>query len=139
NPDQSPAGFRTAEGQGSPRTRRPGPARDAPPRVDPDAERRAGSGHSGHARIAVVGRRRRRRDGFRRYRRTGHAMPLQRLPAPDRAALRRARRPGIGRARRRALRELPEDAARTRTPGPPPGPARAAERKKPLEETFEDG
>src|SRR5262249_51805180 len=66
-------------------------------------------------------------------------MSLQRLPAPDRAALRRSRGPGIGRARRRAIRELFEDATRTRTPGPPPGPTRAADRKKPVEETFEDG
>src|ERR1700741_1365294 len=66
-------------------------------------------------------------------------MSLQRLPAPDRTSLRRARGPGIGRARRRALRELPEDAARTRPPGPPPGSTRAAGRKKPLEETLKGG
>src|SRR5262245_46259554 len=66
-------------------------------------------------------------------------MSLQRLPSPDRAGLRRARCPRIRRARRRPLRELPENVARTRTPGPPPGPARPADRKKPLEETLEDG
>src|SRR5262245_66664492 len=66
-------------------------------------------------------------------------MSLQRLQAPDRAALRRARSFGIGRARRRALRKLPEAAGRARPSGSPPGSTRAADRKEPVEETFEDG